>query len=60
MMLPAVGNGVSEPDPPPPPFLNHPPPVPPQVLGKQIIITAADYQDRWCEVRYYACSGTMV
>jgi hypothetical protein len=24
MMLPAVGNGVSEPD--PPPFLNHPPP----------------------------------
>ena len=34
MMLPAVGNGVSEPD--PPPFLNtSPPTVPPQVLGKR-------------------------
>ena len=59
MMLPAVGNGVSEPD--PPPFLNHPPPqYPHRYSGRQIIITAADYQDRWCEVRYYACSGTMV
>ena len=35
MMLPAVGNGVSEPDPPPPPSLTIPPQYPHRYSGNK-------------------------